>query len=146
MLEQKNIKINIVGEKNTTLKKIFTIDIESIICNLIINSIEAFKNTNQENRDIYIEITNIGEYIKINYKDNGPGISKKYKNPYDIFNFGVTNKIDKNTGEIIGTGLGMYIVATTINEYNGKYNLVNNEDGFEIEILLPQERKENGNI
>lgn len=146
LLEQKNIKINIIGEKSTTLKKIFTIDIESIICNLIINSIEAFKNTNQENRDIYIEITNIDEYIKINYKDNGPGISKEYENPYDIFNFGVTNKIDKNTGEIIGTGLGMYIVATTINEYNGKYNLVNNEDGFEIEILLPQERKENGNI
>lgn len=39
----------------------------------------------------------------------------------------------------------MYIVATTINEYNGKYELTNNKNGFEIEINLPVERTDYGN-
>ena len=52
---------------------------------------------------------------------------------------------DKNTGETIGTGLGMYIVATTINEYNGKYSILNIKEGFMLEILIPKERDMNGN-
>lgn len=140
LLNQKNIHLCIRGEEGTAIKKIFSIDIESIICNLIINSIEAFKKVEQKDRNITISILSEQDYIKIIYKDNGPGISKIYKDPYDIFNFGVTDKRDKNTGEIIGTGLGMYIVASIINEYNGKYNIINNTSGFELELLIPNER------
>lgn len=145
LLLQKNIKLTIEGKEGIALKKIFSIDIESIICNLIVNSIEAFKKINEPDRKIIIKIFKTDEYIKINYKDNGPGISETYKDPYDIFEFGVTDKINPHTGEIIGTGLGMYIVATTINEYNGKYELTNNKNGFEIEINLPVERTDYGN-
>ena len=140
LLKQKNICLCINGEEGTTIKKIFSVDIESIVCNLIINSIEAFKKIEQQDRNIIITLSSEHDYIKIIYKDNGPGISKIYKDPYEIFNFGVSDKKDKNTGEVIGTGLGMYIVASTINEYNGKYNIINNTTGFELEILFPNER------
>lgn len=145
LLQQKNISLNVVGEREVAIKKIFSIDFESIICNLIINSIESFKKTQQKDRNITISVFADDENIKINYKDNGPGISKSFKDPSKIFEFGITDKIDKNTGEIIGTGLGMYIVSTAVNEYSGKYNIINN-NGFELEIVFPNERNNNGNI
>ena len=139
LLKQKHISLCVNGEEGTTIKKIFSVDIESIVCNLIINSIEAFKKIELQNRNIVITLSSEDGYIKIIYKDNGPGISKVYKDPYDIFNFGVSDKKD-NTGEIVGTGLGMYIVASTVNEYNGKYKINNDTTGFELEILFPNER------
>lgn len=145
LLQQKNISLNVLGERDIAIKKIFSIDFESIICNLIINSIEAFKKTQQKYRNITISVLADDENIKINYKDNGPGVSKSFKDPSKIFEFGVTDKIDKNTGEVIGTGLGMYIISTAINEYNGKYSIINN-NGFELEIVFPNERNNNGNI
>ncbi len=145
LLQQKNISLNVIGERDIAIKKIFSIDFESIICNLIINSIEAFKKIQKKDRNITISVLADNENIKINYKDNGPGISKSFKEPYKIFEFGETDKIDKNTGEVIGTGLGMYIVATTINEYNGRYSIIDS-DGFELEIVLPNERSNNGDF
>lgn len=145
LLAQKNIKLNIIGERNIAIKKIFSIDFESIICNLIINSIEAFKRIQQQDKKITITLSADDENIKINYKDNGPGISKSFKDPSKIFEFGVTDKMDKNTGEIIGTGLGMYIVATAINEYGGNYSIINS-NGFELEILISNERNNDGDF
>lgn len=145
LLQQKNINLEIIGKKNIAMKKMFSIDLESIICNLIINSIEAFKKTEQFARNIIIRVSAEDDYLKINYKDNGPGISKSFKNPSKILEFGVTDKIDKITGEVIGTGLGMYIVSTTINEYNGRYDIINN-NGFEFEFVFPKERSNYGNI
>ena len=125
-------------------KKVFVVDIESIICNLVINSIEAFKKTKISNRIINIEVTHDENNIIIIYTDNGPGISKEFQTPYEIFNFGVTDKKDNNTGEIIGTGLGMYIVSSTMNEYRGEYQLLDGE-GFGLELKFPKDGGDNGN-
>lgn len=144
LLKQKNITLNITGEVNLNYKKVFVVDIESIICNLVINSIEAFKKTEIPNRIINIEVTHDESNIIILYTDNGPGVSKEFQTPYEIFNFGVTDKKDNNTGEIIGTGLGMYIVSSTMNEYRGEYQLLDNE-GFGLELKFPKEGVSNGN-
>ena len=138
LLKQKNITLKIAGEINSNYKKVFVVDIESIICNLVINSIEAFKKTKIPNRIINIEVSHDENNIIIRYSDNGPGVSKEFQAPYEIFNFGVTDKKDNNTGEIIGTGLGMYIVSSTMNEYGGEYQLLDN-DGFSLELKFPKE-------
>lgn len=144
LLKQKNITLNITGEIDLNYKKVFVVDIESIICNLVINSIEAFKKTKISNRIINIEVTHDENNIIIIYTDNGPGISKEFQTPYEIFNFGVTDKKDNNTGEIIGTGLGMYIVSSTMNEYRGEYQLLDGE-GFGLELKFPKDGGDNGN-
>ena len=144
LLKQKNITLNITGEVNLNYKKVFVVDIESIICNLVINSIEAFKKTKIANRIINIEVTHDESNIIILYTDNGPGVSKEFQTPYEIFNFGVTDKKDNNTGEITGTGLGMYIVSSTMNEYRGEYQLLDSE-GFGLELKFPKEGVSNGN-
>ena len=136
ILVQKKITLVIGGDKTELLKKIFISDFESIIYNLIINSIEIFDKSKISERKINIAIE-YKENIIIHYSDNGCGISKIFKNPYDIFQFGITNKYDKD-GNVIGTGLGMYIVATTLREYNAQYKIIeSSEPGFSLDMLFP---------
>ena len=54
---------------------------------------------------------------------------------YDIFKYGTTSKFDSN-GNQIGTGLGMYIVASIVNEYHGTYALTKVDNGFGIQIVI----------
>ena len=133
ILNQKNIKVNIQDDNNEEVfKRIFVSDFESIIYNLIINSIESFEKINLKERIISIKMEANSEFI-LHYEDNGSGLSDIFKNPYDIFNFGVTSKNDIN-GEPVGTGLGMYIVASTLREYNAKYNITKHTSGFGLEL------------
>ena len=72
----------------------------------------------------------------LHYKDSGNGLGDLFKDPYDIFKYGTTSKRDVN-GEVIGTGLGMYIVASTAREYNAKYELVEYKTSFALDLIFP---------
>ena len=76
------------------------------------------------------------ENLVVNYLDNGDGLDNKFKNPYEIFTLGSTSKYDQ-FGNVIGTGLGMYIIASTVREYNGDYKLTQIQNGFGLEIRIP---------
>ena len=85
--------------------------------------------------NINIEVENDKLYIR--YIDNGHGLTEQFQsNPYDIFKYGTTSKYDNN-GNQIGTGLGMYIVASSINEYNGEYVVTKINNGFGLDISIP---------
>lgn len=135
ILFQKKIDIKVNVDDKKVTKKIFVSDFESIIYNLIINSIESFEESKIKQRIINIDLETNTE-ILLHYSDNGKGLGETFANPYDIFNFGTTSKYDNN-GEIIGTGLGMYIVASTIREYNAKYELITNKTGFALDLKFP---------
>ena len=64
------------------------------------------------------------------------GVGSLSKNPYEIFTLGSTSKYDQ-FGNVIGTGLGMYIIASTVREYNGDYKLTQIQNGFGLEIRIP---------
>ncbi len=135
ILDRKKINYEINEDKNKAIKKIFESDFESIIYNLVINSIEAFEKTKISERKITITMET-NDNIIIHYRDNGSGLGEIYKNPYDIFTFGETSKVDKD-GKIIGTGLGMYIVASTVREYNAKYVITEYKSGFGLDLIFP---------
>lgn len=117
----------------------FPYEIESIINNLIANSTSAFKSTNQAERKIYITVTQRDSLIDIHYEDNGPGLSDKYKkNPDLIMDAMETDKTDLD-GEVVGTGMGMWIIGKTVKDYHGTVDLSENIDstnGFHITISL----------
>jgi signal transduction histidine kinase len=136
ILQRKKINLKFVKKDGVAAKKIFETDFDSIIYNLIINSIESFEESKCINREITIDLE-ADENFYIRYMDNGHGLSEAFlKNPYDIFLYGTTSKFDSN-GNQIGTGLGMYIVASSINEYSGKYTITKVKDGFGLEISIP---------
>ena len=135
ILLQKKVNVNIMKDDNHAERRIFESDFESIIYNLIINSIEAFSKASTDNRTIKIKLET-KEYFIINYMDNGIGLDGNFKDPYEIFKMGTTSKYDQY-GNVIGTGLGMYIIASTVREYNGDYKLTETKNGFGIELKIP---------
>lgn len=137
ILRRKKVEVNIKDDNQIVERRIFQSDFESILYNLIINSIEAFQRVVRDERKINIHLAADNKYIYIQYKDNGPGLSDVFSNPYDIFLYGYTSKKDKD-GNVIGTGMGMYIVASTLREYSGIYTLTEIKNGFGIEIKIPR--------
>lgn len=131
------INISFSSDHTDAERKIFIADLETIIYNLILNSIEAFRHAHVISRNIIVSVEPMHGWTVINYKDNGPGLAKKYHdNPYEIFRFGETSKVNKE-GNPEGTGLGMYIIASTLREYNAKYEIQEIHNGFELEISIP---------
>lgn len=117
----------------------FEIDLDSIFINLLTNSIDAFNiHASTQERIVNIVSKLDGEYFTFKYKDNGPGLSS-IPDANMIFTPLFTTKVN-HQGEEISTGLGMYIVKTIVDEYNGKIILHNEKDksnGFDISIVLP---------
>ncbi|MEK4630751.1 MULTISPECIES: sensor histidine kinase [Bacillus] len=132
ILSQKNIIVDIKSD-NQVYKKIFSSDFESIIYNLIINSIESFEKRSPKERKIFINLKALEKEFILLYKDNGKGLDDIFQDPNEIFNYGVTSKCDRN-GVKIGTGLGMYIVAATLREYDAKYKIIESSNGFGLEM------------
>ncbi len=110
----------------------YLIDLDTIFNNLIINSIESFsKKKDSHERSIKISCVKDKEYYKITYSDNGIGLHSTYsKNPNDIFAAQETTKKD-------GTGMGMYLVKSVVDENKGKINLLSPKEGFSLSISMP---------
>ncbi len=93
------------------------VKLESIITNLITNSIDAFEqpHTKQEIKDrkISISIRDDGDFNYLDYQDNAGGIPESIqKHIFDTF---FTTKV---AGK--GTGLGLSMIKTIINEHQGE--------------------------
>lgn len=139
ILERKHVNVTVEDDGEVVERRIFSADYESIFYNLIINSIEAFQRASLNQRKINISMSADDDNIQIQYKDNGPGLADIFSDPYEIFVYGTTSKKDKE-GNDIGTGMGMYIVASTLREYSAKYTITECHDGFGLQIKIPRGR------
>ncbi|MGV8913884.1 MAG: ATP-binding protein [Kaistella sp.] len=118
--------------KDSFNTNISELDLDTIFDNLITNSIEAFQRNGVEGeRKIGVQLAIEDKFIKIKYRDNGPGIVKDYTKINDIFKPFETSKTD-DLGNQIGTGLGMWLVKSAIDSNKGKVLLSRPQNGFEI--------------
>lgn len=135
-LKNKNIEIDISGVQDVQFF-CFSYEIESIFHNLIANSMASFEAHRVAQKKIVIQVYSDDQKIYIKYADNGAGLSPRYKNhPEKILEAFETDKRDCN-GEIVGTGMGMWIINKTVQEYKGEIDLKKNiseEKGFYISI------------
>ena len=120
-----NIQLHMEGgiEYRST-KDIFRV----IFDNLILNSIQQNDNANKLRIDIYA--VKKGSYINLVYKDNGIGLSGKYReDPLRIL------EVHESSREN-GHGIGMWIVNNTIINTGGRILNINGLNGFEIEFMM----------
>jgi len=139
IFKSKDIQFNIdnkIKNKNYDFRA-FEMDMGTIFANLINNSIDSFNRLLEVQDRIITIVYELGEFtINIIYSDNGVGIDKVFEDKEEIFLPFTTSKKD-NKGNEIGTGLGMYLVKSVIDDYNGSVEILEPENGFSLKISFP---------
>ena len=141
VLNDRGILLDILEIEELDMR-VFEIDIDSIFNNILINSIDAFIISKEEReRIIKIKVSSNSKEIVVDYHDNGPGLSSDITEPEKIFEPLYTTKRNKQTGEEEGTGLGMWLVKSIVEENDGNATLLYPETGFGLKITFPVKYK-----
>ncbi|MFR5859314.1 MAG: ATP-binding protein [Clostridia bacterium] len=136
-LERKNLEKNQIHisaefhlEKGSSLMLNEDV-LKLILVNLINNSIDALAEKSMEEKTIRIHAVNLGGSLQIDFADNGIGIPKDHLET--VFNPFFTTKET-------GTGLGLYILNSEIQNKGGQITVESAEGkGTVFHILLPEE-------
>ncbi|HAN19791.1 MAG: histidine kinase [Bacteroidetes bacterium GWC2_33_15] len=104
-------------------------DLYMALANLIENSVYWLNLTENQKKEINIEVRKGENFVIIDYTDNGPGLSVEEIKSEMIFEPGYSKKID-------GTGLGLAIAGEAIERLNGRLIALESDLGayFQIEI------------
>lgn len=114
----------------------FEMDMTTVFSNLINNSIDSFEQrTSVDDRIITIDLEIVNNKIEIIFSDNGKGLDKAFQNKEDIFLPFTTSKRDRKGNEI-GTGLGMYLIKSVIDDNNGNIEVLEPQNGFAVKITF----------
>lgn len=139
VLDELNIDLLIAGFTDDMRVKAFIIDMDTIFNNLLSNSIYSIKERKRtKDRTVSIIGSVSDSELGIDFIDTGEGLSDQYKShPNEIFNAFESSKYDKD-GNKIGTGLGLYIVKTTLSGYKGwDIGIIPNiTNGFGLHVKL----------
>lgn len=137
VLSDRGISMDITEIEDLDMR-VFEIEIDSIFNNLFVNSIDAFIISKEErSRVIKVKISSTTKEIIVDYYDNGPGLSKDISEPEVIFEPLYTTRRNLHTGEEEGTGLGMWLIKSIVEENDGKTRLLYPEIGFGLRITFP---------
>ncbi|MEL7117934.1 MAG: sensor histidine kinase [Bacteroidota bacterium] len=121
--ESKMERALVLGDKDKIIQ---------IVINLLSNAIK-FCNANAGKIDIIIDQQ--GKYVRLQVQDNGKGIAPKEKEK--IFQK-FTQLNDQKLGKPKGSGLGLFITKTLIDQHKGKINVENiPQSGANFIVLLP---------
>jgi signal transduction histidine kinase len=143
IFKKKDIKLNVADKTDGLLYdfRAFEMDMSTIFTNLINNSIDSFDNLSHiQERIIDIDIRLKQDNIHIIFSDNGIGLDEVFKDKEEIFLPFKTAKRDRK-GKEIGTGLGMYLVKSVIDDNNGTIDILNPGKGFSLLITFPIRKK-----
>ena len=108
------------------------IQLQQVILNLVVNGIDAMKDTPSENRIISIRTSRVEEFADLSVLDRGPGIPEdKLEAIFEPF---YTSKAE-------GMGMGLSIARTIVEAHHGRIWAKNRDHGgatFRIRLPLAQ--------
>jgi signal transduction histidine kinase len=108
------------------------IQLQQVILNLVVNGIDAMKDTPSESRIISIRTSRVEKFAEFSVSDRGPGIPEdKLKVVFDPF---YTSKAE-------GMGMGLSIARTIIEAHQGLISAKNRDQGgasFRVKLPLVQ--------
>jgi signal transduction histidine kinase len=105
------------------------IQLQQVILNLVVNGIDAMKDTPVENRIINIRTSRVETFAELSVSDRGPGIPEdKLKEVFEPF----------YTSKVQGMGMGLSIARTIIEAHHGLIWAKNRDHGgASFRIRLP---------
>ena len=122
----------------------FQIDWESVLINLLTNSIWALKDTKAGSQRIRTSVRESADYVDVLFADSGRGLEADSEKKIFLPTF--TTKRNKK-GELIGTGMGLTIVQSFVEAYDGTIQVMSPCDlgGASFHIRVPILRKSGPN-
>jgi signal transduction histidine kinase len=108
------------------------IQLQQVILNLVVNGIDAMRDTSSENRIISIRTSRIDNFATLSVSDRGPGVAEEQLK--EIFQPFYTSKAE-------GMGMGLSIARTIIEAHHGLIWAKNRDHGgasFRIKLPLVQ--------
>ncbi|MCF6269018.1 MAG: HAMP domain-containing histidine kinase [Melioribacteraceae bacterium] len=126
-----NLGIKFISDINcSNMLAISSTELNQIFTNLLFNARDAITENNSSVKEIYISAKEKDNYCILLIKDTGGGFSEeKLKNPFEAF------ETSKEKGK--GTGLGLWVVKSILDNINGSIQIKNYETGAEIVIAIP---------
>lgn len=146
-LETEGIRFSVTGRKVSA--DVYPDFLRHAFLNLVLNSIDAFRDAKRHNRSIVVTIEDPGEasnQVRMTYTDNATGIDPSKLMPRvddqvrsvdAIFEAGVTSKPD-------GSGYGLFLIRRILDEHKGSIDLKNYRAGVVFELTLPRVRSATG--
>jgi PAS domain S-box-containing protein len=126
---------NIVLEKNytdITPINVYKNELIQVFINLLKNAQDAFNEKQVAHPKIILQTKEYDQYIEVIIQDNAGGIAEDVQK--NIFQPYFTTKSKKN-----GTGLGLYISKTIIEEHScGSIQIENSQDGAIFTLTFPK--------
>ncbi|WP_308947857.1 sensor histidine kinase [Thalassobacterium maritimum] len=141
VFDERRIRFTFKADSDVGIRA-FEIDLDSIFNNLIVNSVDAF-STSKIDRDREISIVAIKDSrnLVVEYSDTGPGLSEDIVNREEVFKPLFTTKRNQHTGDEEGTGLGMWLIKSIVEENGGEVLLLHPDEGFSIRFIFPNLKK-----
>lgn len=102
--------------------------LQQILLNLLINSLDAMQSIPAENRAIIVSTTVDGDFVRTSVRDHGTGLPTT--NPEQIFEHFFSTKPE-------GMGMGLTIVRSIIDAHKGDLSAANMDDGACLTFRLP---------
>lgn len=126
-----NLGINFISDiKCDNMLAISSTELNQIFTNLFFNARDAITDNNSNIKEIYVSSQKTNDYCHILIQDTGSGFSmEKLKNPFEAF------ETTKEKGK--GTGLGLWVVKSILDNIDGSIQIRNYEKGAEIKITIP---------
>jgi signal transduction histidine kinase len=104
------------------------VQLQQVILNLVVNGIDAIRDTPSEDRVISIQTSRVEKFAELSVSDCGPGIPEdKIKEVFEPF---FTSKAE-------GMGMGLSIARTITEAHNGRIWAENEPGGATFRIKLP---------
>jgi signal transduction histidine kinase len=105
------------------------IQLQQVILNLVVNGMDAMRDTPSENRTISIRASRVDKFAELSISDRGPGIPPDRLK--DVFEPFFTTKVE-------GMGMGLSIARTIVEAHNGQISAVDEpRAGAVFRIRLP---------
>ncbi|MDA3861685.1 MAG: HAMP domain-containing sensor histidine kinase [Melioribacteraceae bacterium] len=126
-----NLGIKFITEINSNLLlAISSTELNQIFTNVFFNARDSISNINGGDKVITVFSAQHDNSCRIIIRDTGIGFSKeKLEIPFEAFN------TTKEKGK--GTGLGLWVVKSILDNINGQIKISNYENGAEVEIIIP---------
>jgi C4-dicarboxylate-specific signal transduction histidine kinase len=122
---------------NQCLINAFEMDWESVVVNLITNALWALEDMPAKDRQIKASLRDAGDNWLLSFDDSGCGLEAGTEE----FIFHPTFTTKRKRGELDGTGMGLYIVKSFVQDHsNGSINAVPRGilGGAGFSILVPK--------